>query len=100
MVTMNPNWSTEIIWYETDYAKGKIISPLKCPTLGRLYYRFCLKLLKICCIFAFDGMLIIFLTLVSFEYSTTNTSNPSIDKYYVKKYGVPDFVVSVYWGSR
>jgi hypothetical protein len=45
-------------------------------------------------------MLIIFLTLVSFEYSTTNTSNPSIDKYYVKKYGVPDFVVSVYWGSR
>ena len=32
MVTMNPNWSTEIIWYETDYAKGKILSPLKCST--------------------------------------------------------------------
>jgi hypothetical protein len=37
---------------------------------------------------------------VSFEYSTRNTSNPSISKYYVKKYGVPDFGISVYWGSR
>jgi len=31
MVTRNPNWSTEILWYETDYAKGKILSPLKRP---------------------------------------------------------------------
>jgi hypothetical protein len=32
MVTRNSNWSTEILWYETSYAKGKILSPLKRPT--------------------------------------------------------------------
>jgi len=32
MATKNPNWSIEILWYETDYIKGKILSPLKCPT--------------------------------------------------------------------
>jgi hypothetical protein len=29
MVTMNPNWSTEILWYGIGYVKGKILSPLK-----------------------------------------------------------------------
>jgi hypothetical protein len=29
MVTRNPNWSTEILWYGTGYAKRKILSPLK-----------------------------------------------------------------------
>jgi hypothetical protein len=29
MVTRNPNWSTEILWYRTGYVKGKILSPLK-----------------------------------------------------------------------
>jgi len=37
MVTINPNWSTEILWYETGYAKGKMLSPPKRPTWGRLY---------------------------------------------------------------
>jgi len=31
MVTRNPNWSTEILWYETGYVKGKILSSLKRP---------------------------------------------------------------------
>jgi len=31
MVTRNPNWSTEILWYKTGYAKRKILSPLKRP---------------------------------------------------------------------
>ncbi|KAI9377035.1 hypothetical protein POPTR_019G014354v4 [Populus trichocarpa] len=30
-VTRNPNWSTEILWSETGYVKGKILSPLKRP---------------------------------------------------------------------
>jgi hypothetical protein len=29
IVTKNPNWSTEILWYGTSYIKGKILSPLK-----------------------------------------------------------------------
>jgi hypothetical protein len=29
MVTRNPNWSTEILWYGIGYVKGKILSPLK-----------------------------------------------------------------------
>jgi hypothetical protein len=32
MVTRNPNWSTEILWYMTGYAKRKMLSPLKRPT--------------------------------------------------------------------
>jgi len=31
MITMNPNWSTEIIWYGTGYTKRKMLSPLKRP---------------------------------------------------------------------
>ena len=31
MVTRNPNWSTKILWYETGYAKRKMLSPLKHP---------------------------------------------------------------------
>jgi hypothetical protein len=69
MVTRNPNWSTEILWYETGYAKGKILSPLKRPTLDKLYCWFCLKLLKVCLcskglfVFRSYGHPIIFLTL-------------------------------------
>ena len=29
MVTNNPNGSTEILWSGTNYAKGKMLSPLK-----------------------------------------------------------------------
>jgi hypothetical protein len=29
MVTRNPNWSTEILWFGTSYVKGKILAPLK-----------------------------------------------------------------------
>jgi hypothetical protein len=36
MVTRNPNWSTEILWYEIDYTKENILSPLKCLTRDRL----------------------------------------------------------------
>ena len=31
MVTRNPNWSIEILWFGTGYVKGKILSPLKRP---------------------------------------------------------------------
>jgi hypothetical protein len=37
MVTRNPNWLTKILWYKTGYAKEKILSPFKCPTLGKLH---------------------------------------------------------------
>jgi len=47
MVTRNPNWSTEILWYETGYTKRKMLSPLKHPTQGKLHCWFCLKLLRI-----------------------------------------------------
>jgi hypothetical protein len=64
MVTRNPNWSTEILWYGTGYAKGKILSPLKCPNWGKLHCWFCLKLLKIWFFLCSYGNLhIIFLTL-------------------------------------
>jgi hypothetical protein len=46
MVTRNPNWSIEILWYETGYTKGKMLSPPKRPTWGRLHCWFSLKLLK------------------------------------------------------
>jgi len=32
MVTKNPNWSTEILWFGTGNAKGKMLSPLKRST--------------------------------------------------------------------
>jgi hypothetical protein len=31
-VTRNPYYSIEILWYRTDYAKEKILSPFKRPT--------------------------------------------------------------------
>jgi len=31
MVIKNPDWSTEILWYETVYVKGKILFFLKRP---------------------------------------------------------------------
>jgi hypothetical protein len=36
-VTRNPNWLTNILWYEIGYAKGKILSALKRPTLDCLH---------------------------------------------------------------
>ena len=48
IVTRNPDWSTEILWYETGYVKGKILLPLKRPAYVRLHCWFCLKLLKVC----------------------------------------------------
>jgi hypothetical protein len=32
MVTRNPNWSIEILWYEIGYVKWKILPTLKRPT--------------------------------------------------------------------
>jgi hypothetical protein len=46
MVTRNSNWSTEILWYGTGYAKEKMLSPPKHPSWGSLHCWFCLKLLK------------------------------------------------------
>jgi hypothetical protein len=65
MVTRNPNWSTEILRYETDYAKGKILLPLKHPTWGKLHCWFCLKIAKSLLYYAFHGPPRIFLTLAS-----------------------------------
>jgi len=53
MIIRNPNWSTEILCYETGYTKGKMLSPFKRLTWGRLHYWFCLKLLRICSSFFF-----------------------------------------------
>jgi hypothetical protein len=47
MVTRKPDWSIEIIWYETGYVKRKILSPLKRFAWGRLHCWFCRKLLNI-----------------------------------------------------
>jgi hypothetical protein len=47
MITRNPNWSTEILWYGTGSVKRKILSPLKRPTYDMLHCCFYLKLLKI-----------------------------------------------------
>jgi hypothetical protein len=46
MVSRNPNWSTKILWYGTGYTKGKMLSPPKRPTWGKLNSWSCLKLLK------------------------------------------------------
>jgi hypothetical protein len=48
MVTRNPNWSTKILWYETVYVKGKILSLLKRPARDTLHCWFCFKLLEVC----------------------------------------------------
>ena len=47
MVSRNLNWSTKILWYGTGYTKGKMLSPPKRPTWGKLHSWSCLKLLKI-----------------------------------------------------
>jgi len=82
MVTRNPNWSTEILWYGIGYVKGKILSPLKRSAWGRLHCWFCLKLLNI-----YWFMLWWFTCNIpdsgASEYSTTNNSNSGVGKYYV-----------------
>jgi len=82
MVTRNPNWSTEILWYGTGYVKEKILSPFKRFAWGRLHCWFCLKLLNI-----YWFMLWWFARNIpdygASEYSTTDNSNSSVDKYYV-----------------
>ena len=82
MVTRNPNWSTEILWFGTGYVKGKILSPLKRSAWGRLHCWFCLKLLNI-----YWFMLWWFPCNIpdsgASEYSTTNNSNSGVGKYYV-----------------
>ena len=65
MVTRNPNWSIEILCYGTSFMKKKILSPLKCPSGGKLHCWFCLKLLKVCLCSIFIGLPIIFSTLAS-----------------------------------
>jgi len=84
MVTRNPNWSIQILWSETSYVKRKILSPLKRPTLSRLHCQFFLKLLRVV-LFCFLWFAYNILDSGASEYSTTNTSNSSIGKYYVIK---------------
>jgi hypothetical protein len=79
MVTRNPNWSTEILWYRTGYVKGKILSPLKRSAWGRLHCWFCLKLLNI-----YSLMLWWFVYNIpdsgASEYSSSNNSNSGVGK--------------------
>ena len=79
MVTRNPNWSTEILWYGTGYVKWKILSPLKRSTWGRLHCWFCLKLLNI-----YSLMLWWFVYNIpdsgASEYSISNNSNSGVGK--------------------
>jgi len=85
MVTRNLDWSTEILWYKTVYVKWKILLPLKRPAWSRLHCWFCHKLLTFCWF-----MLWWFARNIpdsdASEYSTTNTFNSSIGKYYVAIY--------------
>jgi len=82
MVTRNPNWSSEILWFGTGYVKGKILSPLKRSAWDRLHCWFCLKLLNIY-YFMLWWFVYNILDSVASEYSTTDTSNSSVGKYYV-----------------
>jgi len=79
MVTRNPNWSTEILWFGTGYVKGKILSPLKHYAWGRLHCWFCLKLLNI-----YSLKLWWFVYNIpdsgASEYSIANNSNSGIGK--------------------
>ena len=63
MVTRNPNWSTEILWFGTGYVKGKILSLLKRPAWGTLHRWFCFKLLKNFVGLYYDCLCGIFLTM-------------------------------------
>jgi hypothetical protein len=81
MVTRNRNWSTKILWYKTGYAKGKMLSPPKRPTWGRLHCWFSLKLLKN--LFSFS-LFLFFLSCSWLWYQWTipmNIYNSSVDKY-------------------
>ena len=82
MVTRNPNWSTEILWYGTGYVKGKILSPLKRSAWGRLHCWFCLKLLTIYWFMLWWFTCNIPVSGAS-EYSTTDNSNSGVGKYHV-----------------
>jgi hypothetical protein len=84
IVTRNPNQSTKILCYGTGYAKEKILSPLKRLAWGRLHCWFCLKLLRVHRFILWWSTCNISDTNIS-EYSTTNTSNYVIGKYYVAK---------------
>ena len=84
MVTRNFNQSTEILWYETGYAKVKILSPLKRPAWGRLYCWICFKLLEVCWLMLWWSTCNILDSDVS-EYSTTDIFNSDVGKYYVEK---------------
>jgi len=95
MVTMNSNWSTKILRYETGYVKGKILSPFKRLTQDKLHCLFCLKIAKSLLYYAFHGPPRIFLTLASVNnqlqiFSTLaliNIAQP-------KKYSILDFDAS------
>jgi hypothetical protein len=77
-----------------------ILLPLKHLTWDKLHCCFCLEIAKDLLCFAFEDLPIILQTLVSFKYSTTNIFNPNVRKYYMKKYSIPDFDFSEYWGSE
>jgi hypothetical protein len=82
MVTRNPNWSTYILWFETSYVKRKILSPFKRFSRGRLHCWFCLKLLNVYSFLLWWFSYNIHDSGAS-EYSTTDTFNSDVGKYYV-----------------
>ena len=61
MITRNPNWSIEILWYETGYAKKKTLSPLSVLPEVTCIVGSILNCLRF--VFVFYGLLIIFLAL-------------------------------------
>jgi len=81
MVTRNPNWSTEILWYGTGYAKGKMLSPLKRPTKGKLHCWFLSKIAKNL-FFFFPFLFFISCSWLWRQWTIpTNISNFDVDKY-------------------
>jgi hypothetical protein len=103
MVTRNSNWSTEILWYGTGYAKEKMLSPPKHPSWGSLHCWFCLKLLK--------NLFSFFL----FFYSSFHVPDSGVSEQFLrifptlalvniaqiqKKYDTPDSDVSEYFRKK
>jgi hypothetical protein len=102
MVTRNPNWSTEILWYGTGYTKEKMLSSPKRPTWGRLHCWFCLKLLKNL-FFFFPFLFFLSCSWLWHQWTIpTNNSNSGVGKYRTnpKKYNTPDSSVSEYFHKK
>jgi len=79
MVTRNPNWSTEILWFGIGYVKRKILSPFKRSAWGRLHCWFCLKLINTYSLMLWWFVYNIPDSGVS-EYLSSNNSNSGVGK--------------------